>query len=49
MDNIEAPWIGDDDYGKHNSISQDDYEWYMQDDWRKDEQIRAAIEELETD
>lgn len=48
-DNIQAPWIGNDDYGKRKGFSQDDYEWYHQDDWRKGRQEQEEPNEEEDD
>ena len=33
-DNIEAPWIGDDDYSKQQSYTQYDYDFDHQDEER---------------
>lgn len=30
----DAPWIGDDDYGKRRNYTQEDYDWDHQDDDR---------------
>lgn len=44
-DNVEAPWIGNDDYGKHNTVSQEDYDWHWQDDRRKEQQEETFEDE----
>lgn len=33
-DDIEAPWIGNDDYGNDDTVTQEDYDYYWQDDFR---------------
>ncbi len=42
MDNLQAPWIGNDDYGLNDSISEYDLEYELQDDDR-DSRIYDAM------
>ncbi len=46
MVDIEADWIGNPDYGNSNTVSQEDYDFYWQDDIRKESQIQADLQEL---
>lgn len=43
----DAPWIGDDDYGQCEILSDYDREYELQDDLRKDAQIQADLQALE--
>ncbi len=46
MDNVEAPWVGNPDYGENDYISQEDYDYYWQDDDRNEAQIQSDLQEL---
>ncbi len=46
MDEIQAPWIGDPDYGESDFISDYDREYELQDDMRKDAQIQEDLQNL---
>ena len=46
-DNIQAPWIGDDDYGKMPDYTEADYEFDRQDDLRKEQEYEEFLAERE--
>ena len=46
MDDIENGMILDND--EYDTVSQEAYDYYWQDDFRKEAEIQAAIQELKT-
>ncbi len=42
-DDIEAPWVGEPGIDESEVVSQEDYDFYWQDDVRKDEEILSVL------